>query len=122
VVTTVDISIKTRIDNALISAIAKGATPAAKYIAKYATESYLWDELAAAAWLDPDIITRSTKMYMDVSIDHGATYGDTLVWLPGQQPELIGPPVEVQEDLDKEKFYKDFVDLMTRPTPNSHLH
>lgn len=121
VVTTVDISIKTRMDSTLISAIAKGATPAAKYIAKYATESYLWDELAAAAWLDPGIITRSTRMYMDVSIDHGATYGDTLVWMPGQQPDLVGPPVEVQEDLDKEKFYRDFVDLMTRPTPDARL-
>jgi inosine-uridine nucleoside N-ribohydrolase len=119
VVTTVDISLKTRMDHTLISAIAKGTTPAAQYVAKYARESYLWDELAAVAWLDPSIITHSTKMYMDVSIDHGATYGDTLVWMPGKQPELIGPAVEVQEDLDKGKFYKEFIDLMTRPTPDA---
>lgn len=119
VVTTVDISVKTRMDKTLISAIAKGKTPAAQYVARYARASYLWDELAAAAWLDPSIITRSTKMYMDVSIDHGASYGDTLVWLPGQQPELVGPLVEVQEDLNQEKFYKEFVDLMTRPTPTA---
>jgi len=117
VVTTVDISVKTRMDNTLISAIAKGKTSAAQYVARYARASYLWDELAVAAWLDPSIITRSTKMYMDVSIDHGASYGDTLVWMPGQQPEFVGPLVEVQQDLDKEKFYKEFVDLMTRPTP-----
>jgi hypothetical protein len=28
--------------------------------------------------------------------------------------------VEVQFDLDKEKFYKEYVDLLTRPTPNAH--
>ena len=28
--------------------------------------------------------------------------------------------VEVQQDLDKEKFYKAYVDLLTRPTPRAH--
>jgi hypothetical protein len=28
--------------------------------------------------------------------------------------------VDVQKDLDKEKFYKEYVDLLTRPTPQSH--
>jgi purine nucleosidase len=120
VVTTVDISVKTRMDKDLIAQIAKGTTPSAQYVAKYAENSYLWDELAAVAWLDPDIITRTTRMYMDVSIDHGPTYGDTLVWPAGAPPALHGPLVEVQEDLDKTKFYNEFVELMTRQTPGAH--
>jgi purine nucleosidase len=144
VVTTVDISVKTRFDKALIAEIARGSSASAKYVAQYAQESYLWDELAAVAWLDPSIITRSRKMYMDVSIDHGATYGDTLVWEPGAQPPAGtsgsysgvrgaaasrtpsdgarrgGQPhlVEVQEDLNKEKFYKELVELLTREKKN----
>jgi purine nucleosidase len=122
VVTTVDISIKTRMNNSMLAAIASGATPSALYVAKYgkANYLYLWDELAAAAWLDPGIITRSEKMYMDVSIDHGATYGDTLVYAPDKPPELHGPLVEVQVDLDKDKFYKDLVELLTAPAPKAH--
>ncbi len=27
--------------------------------------------------------------------------------------------VEVQQDLDKEKFYKQYVELLTRPTPGA---
>jgi len=27
--------------------------------------------------------------------------------------------VEVQDDLDKAKFYREFVELMTRPTPTA---
>jgi hypothetical protein len=27
--------------------------------------------------------------------------------------------VEVQKDLDREKFYKEYVDLLTRPTPSA---
>jgi purine nucleosidase len=124
VVTTVDISVKTSMDKNLISEIAKGATPSARYVARYARQCtyqcYLWDELAAAAWLDPSIITKSKKMYLDVSIDHRSTYGDTLAWDPGKEPRLHGPVVEVQEDLDRDKFYKEFIALMTAATPNAH--
>jgi hypothetical protein len=30
--------------------------------------------------------------------------------------------VEIQDDLDKAKFYKEFVDLLTRPTPPATNH
>ncbi len=117
VVTTVDISLKTKMDQDLISQIAKGQYPAAQYTAKYAEGNYLWDELASVAWLDPSIITKSKKLYLDVSIDHGASYGDTLVWTEDTRPHLGERIAEIQEDLDKPKFYKEFVDLLTRPTP-----
>jgi inosine-uridine nucleoside N-ribohydrolase len=120
VLTTVDISIKTRMEKNLIAQVAKSNTPAAQYVAKYAEANYLWDELAAAAWLDPTIITKWQKIYMDVEVDHGASYGDTLAWAPGQQPGMGESLVEVQDDLDKEKFYKEYVDLLTRPTPQAH--
>jgi len=117
VVTTVDISLKTKMDQDLISQIAKGQHPAAQYTAKYAEGNYLWDELASVAWLDPSIITKSKKLYLDVSIDHGASYGDTLVWTEDTRPHLGERIAEIQEDLDKPKFYKEFVDLVRRPTP-----
>jgi inosine-uridine nucleoside N-ribohydrolase len=124
VVTTVDISVETRMDSALIAQIAEGSSPSARYVAKYArrctAQCYLWDELAAAAWLDPSIITKSKKMYLDVSIDHGATYGDTLAWNPGNEPALHGPLVDVEEDLDAVKFYREFVALMSGSTPGTH--
>ena len=119
VLTTVDISVKTRMDKTLIEQIAKSPNPAAKYVAKYAEANILWDELAAVAWLDPSIITKSQKLYIDVNVDHGAGYGDTLAWAPGRQPVLSETLVEVQQDLDKEKFYKEYVDLLTRPTPRA---
>jgi inosine-uridine nucleoside N-ribohydrolase len=117
VLTTVDISVKTRMEKSLIAQVAESKTPAAQYVAKYAEANYLWDELAGVAWLDPSIITKSEKLYIDVEVDHGASYGSTLAWVPGQQPGMGEPLVEVQMDLDKEKFYKLFVDLLTRPTP-----
>jgi inosine-uridine nucleoside N-ribohydrolase len=119
VLTTVDISVKTRMEKELIEQIRKSATPAAQYVAKYAEANYLWDELAAVAWLDPSIITKWKKLYMDVDVDHGAGYGNTLAWAPGLQPGMGEALVEVQDDLDKQKFYKEYVELLSRPTPGA---
>ena len=119
VLTTVDISVKTRMEKSLIEQVRKSPTPAAEYVAKYAEANYLWDELAAVAWLDPSIITKWKKLYIDVNVDRGAGYGDTLAWPPGQQPGLGEVLVEVQDDLDKQKFYREYVDLLSRPTPNA---
>jgi purine nucleosidase len=120
VLTSVDISVKTRMEKSLIEQVAKSPTPAAQYVAKYAEANYLWDELAAVAWLDPSFITKWQKLYIDVQVDHGASYGDTLAWAPGQQPGMGEVLVDVQKDLDKEKFYKEYLDLLTRPTPSAH--
>jgi inosine-uridine nucleoside N-ribohydrolase len=117
VVTTVDISVKTRMEKDLIERVRQSPTPAAQYVAKYAEANYLWDELAAVAWLDPKLITKWRKLYVDVDTDHGAGYGNTLVWAPGRQPGLGEVLADVQEDLDKPKFYKEYVELLSRPTP-----
>ena len=119
VVTTVDISVKTHMSKELIEDIRKSPAPTAQYVAKYAEAGYLWDELAAVAWLDPSIITKWRKLYMDVDSDHGAGYGNTLTWRPGSQPGLGEIEVQVQDDLDKAKFYKEYVELMTRVTPGA---
>jgi inosine-uridine nucleoside N-ribohydrolase len=119
VVTTVDISVKTRMEKDLIEQVRKSPTPAAQYVAKYAEANYLWDELAAVAWLDPSIITKSRKLYLDVNTDHGAGYGNTLAWDAGHQPGLGEVLAEVQDDLDKGKFYREYVELLSRPTPGA---
>jgi len=119
VVTTVDISVKTRMEKDLIEQVRKSPTPAAQYVAKYAEANYLWDELAAVAWLDPAIITKSRKLYLDVNTDKGAGYGNTLVWDAGHQPGLGEVLAEVQDDLDKGKFYREYVELLSRPTPGA---
>ncbi|HZQ93094.1 MAG TPA: nucleoside hydrolase [Terriglobales bacterium] len=113
-VTTVDISVKTRMTPAMIAEIGKSGTPAGKYIGQYAGEELLWDELAAAAWLDPSIITKQAQLYMDMDISHTAGYGNTLVWNPNDAPGLGERLVYVHTDLDLEKFNRMVVDLLSR--------
>jgi purine nucleosidase len=115
-ITTVDISVKTRMTKELIAEIAKSPSPASQYLAKYADEEYMWDELAVADWLDPSVITQQSKYYMDIDISHTAGYGNVLVWTDGAQPGLGEQFVNVPEELNKEKFYKMFIDLMALPS------
>jgi inosine-uridine nucleoside N-ribohydrolase len=77
----------------------------------------MWDELAAAAWIDPGIITRTESRYMSVDLDRGAGYGNTLTWADNDTLHPATQRVEIQFDLDTEKFYRMFVELMTAPTP-----
>ena len=120
-VTPVDISIKTRMTKAMVDDIAKSGSPAAQYVAKYSNAMYgeelMWDEVAAAAWLDPAIITKQRPLFMDMNIDHGAGYGDTLTWLPGTEPGLGEQKVIVNEDLDLNRFNRLMVELLSAPTP-----
>jgi len=124
VCTTVDISVKTRLTKELIDRINSANSPAAQYVAKYArlqgSYNYLWDELAALAWLDPSIIRAKDTLYLDVDLNRGKGHGETLSWSEQDKPKLTGPPVEIQVDLDAQKFYKEFVDLLTATTPKPH--
>ncbi len=91
-------------------------TPFTEYLRRYAELDFpMWDELAAAAWLDDGIITARREVFMDVEIDHGAAYGNTLSWTPGSEPGLGEQRVRVNVDLDNERFIRRFVDLMQRP-------
>jgi inosine-uridine nucleoside N-ribohydrolase len=124
VCTTVDISVKTRMTSELINRIKAGTSPAARYVGTYARlhgeYNYLWDELAAAAWLDPSVITKTETRLMDVDLGRGAAYGDTLTWTERDKPAIELQPVEIQVDLDLQKFYKTFVDLLLAPTPKKN--
>lgn len=126
VCTPVDISVKTRMTKELIARIKEGKSPAANYIGSYSRLygefNYLWDELASAAWLDPSVITKSETRYMDVDINHGAGYGNILTWAEKERPQLEVQKVEIQIDLDTEKFYNMFVELLKAPTPQSTAH
>jgi inosine-uridine nucleoside N-ribohydrolase len=117
--TTVDVSIKAMFTQEMVDAIAKSPSPAARYIARYSQERYyLWDELAACAWLDPSIITRRDDLYMDVDVSHGPAYGETLTWNQAMRPSVDVHLVHAQLDLDLPRFTAMFVELMSAPTPH----
>ena len=114
-VTTVDVSIRTKLTEDMTRAIARSTSPTARYIATYEQErGYMWDELAACAWLDPSLIAKTRDLYIDVDVSHGPSYGHTLTWTDALKPAVDVRLVHAQVDVDVPKFAKMFVDLMSR--------
>jgi purine nucleosidase len=125
-ITPVDISVKTRLSDEIKGEIARSKNPVAEYHTKFAGSSYMWDEIAALAWMDPSIITRQEELYVNIDIDHGASYGQTIFVEKEQESGPGRPATErrmpswwklatVQWDLDAARFYRMYIDLMSRP-------
>src|SRR5713101_1965035 len=114
-ITPIDISVKTRYTLEMKAAIAKAGTPVTDYLDKYSLPGYMWDEIAGAALIDPSIITGQKQLYMDIDVDHGASYGKTIFWDAKAQVPPYLRLANVQFDIDAEKFYQLYIDLMTRP-------
>jgi inosine-uridine nucleoside N-ribohydrolase len=126
-ITPVDISVKTTLGDDSKQAIARSQSRAAQYVTKYTGRGggYMWDEIAAVAWLDPSIITRQQELFVNIDIDHGASYGQTIFVEAAGEPSPGQPAVArkmapwwhvatVQWDLDVKRFYDQFVALMSR--------
>ncbi len=119
-ITPIDISVKTQVTPEIKTAISKADTPIARYLTQYSVPSFMWDELSAAAMIDPSIITGKKELYVDIDIDHGPSYGETLFWQPGTQLPSYERLATVQFDVDTHKLYDLYVKLMTQPPPSSH--
>jgi inosine-uridine nucleoside N-ribohydrolase len=122
--TTIDASLKTRLAPEVLDGLAGSKAAAAQYVLQYVrkplTINYLWDELAAAAWLDPSVVTAERTVYMDVNTDHGPNYGDTLTWSENAKPALPLNKVHAQMDVDLPKLQQMLIHLLTSPTPGAH--
>jgi inosine-uridine nucleoside N-ribohydrolase len=105
----------------VLDGLANSKAVAAQYVVRYTrrpvTINYLWDELAAAAWLDPSIITRERFVYMDVNTDHGANYGDTLTYTDNTRPKITLQKVHAQMDVDLPRLQQLLIRLLCSETP-----
>lgn len=111
----IDISQEVRSTPAQFAAIARAGTPLAAYLDRFGQRGRpLWDEIAAASWIDPTLVTRAAEYFVDVSLDRGAAYGDTLSWTPGHEPGLGEQRARVELGLDVPRFSGLLTDLLSR--------
>ena len=114
VITPVDISVKTSLNDDLKRRLAASSSKAAQFIAKFHPPGpgggggFMWDEISVLAFLDPSVITRQQQLYVNIDIDHGPGYGQTIFVedvVPGPTPRPRTMPswwriATVQWDLD----------------------
>jgi inosine-uridine nucleoside N-ribohydrolase len=111
-----DVSIKTNLSKELQARISKVDTPLTQYLTKFTRPGgYMWDEIAVAALLDPSIITEQKELYVNIDIDHGASYGQTIFMDKSVKAPSWWRLVNVQFNLNTDKFYDMYVRLMTVP-------
>ena len=73
-----------------------------------AATQYVWDCITAAWLIDPSVVTRSERLPVRVETAFGPAYGGTTV-------DPSGPVVEVMLDLDLERFFELYAELIMRP-------
>ena len=84
-----DPSTATELTPALRDRLAAAARPPlAKIIAAMEPGFPLWDEIAAAVWLDRSLVTQQETLFADCNTLFSAGYGDLLTWRAGYQPGL----------------------------------
>jgi inosine-uridine nucleoside N-ribohydrolase len=111
----IDISQHVRSTPEQFAAIARAGTPLAAYLDRFGQRARpLWDEIAAASWIDPTVVTHTEEAYIDVNLDRGASYGDTLSWTPGYQPGLGEQLARVEFSLDVPRFSTLFTSLLSK--------
>jgi purine nucleosidase len=83
----VDPSTATQLTPELLDRLARAARPdIGAALAKWEPGFPLWDEIAAAVWLDPTLVTAHDSLFIDFNTQFSASYGDMLSWQAGYQP------------------------------------
>ena len=81
-----------------------------------AATSFIWDCLAAGYLLEPSFVTKRETAYLDVDTTFGKNYGAVIPLDRALAPEAT--PVEVMLDLNFEKFFALYRELLTaKPSP-----
>ena len=119
-----DIGVKARMTDEVKAAIAKADTPLARYLTRFSRPGLMWDEVSVAALIDASIIVEQKELFVNIDINHGASYGQTIFLeketrTPAGEQAVRKMPswwklATVQFDLDVKKFLQLYINLMTR--------
>jgi inosine-uridine nucleoside N-ribohydrolase len=83
-------------------------------VAAHPVTPLMYDQIAILALLEPETVRRSEEMFLDVEVDHGAHYGQTLYWDSERRPPASVRKARVLLDLDTPRFMEAFSNLMKR--------
>lgn len=113
----VDPSTATELTPQLLARMSAADTPIGHALRRREPGFPLWDELATALWLRPELATLSERLYIDANTEFGPGYGDILSWAPGYQPGLGEQAQTVVREVDVEAIEQLLVERLTAPQP-----
>jgi purine nucleosidase len=116
--TTVDVSIQAVLPAESLRVLKSSTCLAAAYMSRYGThDPYMWDELAEVSWIAPEVIRAQKRVYLDVDLSRGHSYGDMVTWSEATKPNVPLQLVNVQTEVDVRRFAAKYLELMTRVVP-----
>jgi inosine-uridine nucleoside N-ribohydrolase len=77
---------------------------------------YIYDTLAMAYAIDPTLATDAPDMWIDVDTSYGQSYGRTFGY-PQARAAAYMRKAKIIRRFDNGRFYRLFIDLLTRPVP-----
>jgi inosine-uridine nucleoside N-ribohydrolase len=81
---------------------------------------FMYDQIAMASLIDPSLVT-TERLYVDVNIDHGISYGVSVggrkTWPGAERAQQMN----VQHDLDWDRFIEMFVERVQSPLKNKNM-
>ena len=81
---------------------------------------FMYDQIAMASLIDPSLVT-TERLYVDVNIDHGISYGVSVggrkVWPGAERSQQMN----VQHDLDWNRFIEMFVERVQAPLRSENV-
>ncbi|MEV6928159.1 nucleoside hydrolase [Dactylosporangium sp. NPDC051485] len=94
-----------------------------RFQANPAQQSYVWDSITAAVFLEPSIATKIEDRYVDINATFGPDYGRSIGYGPSRNRDMNNAAnfpsgtqkVQVLFDINRDAFWNLYVDLMTRP-------
>jgi purine nucleosidase len=86
------------------------------YLYQYRQVLPMWDETAAAAWLDPNVVTVRTTRLVDIDTSFTAGYGNVLSWPVGKGPGMGERPVDVVNRINPARLDQMVVELLSAPS------
>jgi inosine-uridine nucleoside N-ribohydrolase len=110
-----DVTNQTMMTPELIARMASVKTPVTEFLAKYAVNLPLWDEMTAAVAVDRSLITRQIQANMDVDLEHGVHYGQVHVWPDSITPHQGEQKVTIVQAVDLDRFYGAFLKAVQMP-------
>jgi inosine-uridine nucleoside N-ribohydrolase len=111
----VDPTTRTLFTADMIQRVKAANSPTARYVARHVQGFPLWDELAAAVWLEPGLVKHRESLAVRVDTDQaGSAYGSTLSWPADKGPGQGERVVEVVFEADVPRLEELVVNLLAR--------
>lgn len=112
-----DPSTDTELTQAFLDRLGRSRTPVARSLKSRPAGFPLWDEIAAAVWLDPTLVKQKVDLFVDVNAQFGASYGDVISWSPGYEPGLGERKNVVVQSVDVPRLEALMEKLVAAPQP-----